>query len=103
MLFHVRKILASCLCLLALSSVVQALETEEWGTAVTEPWSVGEAAVVRPVKTPTTRYSLSRTQTWANGLASSTLLTVLVIPAIYVVLRDDAEELPPVEGGEAAA
>ena len=37
------------------------------------------------------------------GLASSTLLTVLVIPAIYVVLRDDAEELPPVEGGEAAA
>ena len=35
--------------------------------------------------------------------ASSTLLTVLVIPAIYVVLRDDAEELPPVEGGEAAA
>ena len=29
------------------------------------------------------------------GLASSTLLTVLVIPAIYVVLRDD--EKPPTE------
>ncbi len=28
------------------------------------------------------------------GLASSTLLTVLVIPAIYVVLRDDGRELP---------
>ena len=26
------------------------------------------------------------------GLASSTLLTVLVIPAIYIVLRDDADE-----------
>ena len=28
------------------------------------------------------------------GLASSTLLTVLVIPAIYVVLRDDGKPLP---------
>jgi multidrug efflux pump subunit AcrB len=28
------------------------------------------------------------------GLASSTLLTVLVIPAIYVVLRDDGRQLP---------
>lgn len=28
------------------------------------------------------------------GLASSTLLTVLVIPAIYVVLRDDGRDLP---------
>jgi multidrug efflux pump subunit AcrB len=28
------------------------------------------------------------------GLASSTLLTVLVIPAIYVVLRDDGVALP---------
>jgi len=28
------------------------------------------------------------------GLASSTLLTVLVIPAIYVVMRDDGEALP---------
>jgi multidrug efflux pump subunit AcrB len=27
------------------------------------------------------------------GLASSTLLTVLVIPAIYVVLRDDGRPL----------
>jgi multidrug efflux pump subunit AcrB len=27
------------------------------------------------------------------GLASSTLLTVLVIPAIYIVLRDDSENL----------
>ena len=27
------------------------------------------------------------------GLASSTLLTVLVIPAIYIVLRDDARKL----------
>jgi multidrug efflux pump subunit AcrB len=26
------------------------------------------------------------------GLASSTLLTVLVIPAIYVVMRDDEQE-----------
>ena len=26
------------------------------------------------------------------GLASSTLLTVLVIPAIYIVLRDDGRE-----------
>jgi multidrug efflux pump subunit AcrB len=25
------------------------------------------------------------------GLASSTLLTVLVIPAIYIILRDDAQ------------
>ena len=30
------------------------------------------------------------------GLASSTLLTVLVIPAIYVVLRDDGRALPTV-------
>jgi hypothetical protein len=29
------------------------------------------------------------------GLASSTLLTVLVIPAIYIVLRDDHRPLPP--------
>jgi multidrug efflux pump subunit AcrB len=29
------------------------------------------------------------------GLASSTLLTVLVIPAIYIVLRDDGRGLPP--------
>ena len=29
------------------------------------------------------------------GLASSTLLTVLVIPAIYVVLRDDGQDAPP--------
>ncbi|KAB2918990.1 MAG: efflux RND transporter permease subunit [Hyphomicrobiaceae bacterium] len=29
------------------------------------------------------------------GLASSTLLTVLVIPAIYIVLRDDGRALPP--------
>ncbi|MCC2112004.1 MAG: hypothetical protein KDJ16_08225, partial [Hyphomicrobiales bacterium] len=38
------------------------------------------------------------------GLASSTLLTVLVIPAIYVVLRDDgrsADEMP--EGSSAPA
>jgi multidrug efflux pump subunit AcrB len=35
------------------------------------------------------------------GLASSTLLTVLVIPAIYIVLRDD--EAAPVEAGPAAA
>ena len=30
------------------------------------------------------------------GLASSTLLTVLVIPAIYIVLRDDQPATPPV-------
>jgi multidrug efflux pump subunit AcrB len=29
------------------------------------------------------------------GLASSTLLTVLVIPAIYIVMRDDGRPLPP--------
>lgn len=29
------------------------------------------------------------------GLASSTLLTVLVIPAVYVVLRDDSRPLEP--------
>jgi hypothetical protein len=28
------------------------------------------------------------------GLASSTLLTVLVIPAIYVVMRDDGRPMP---------
>ncbi|MGZ3365330.1 MAG: efflux RND transporter permease subunit [Caulobacteraceae bacterium] len=33
------------------------------------------------------------------GLASSTLLTVLVIPAIYVVLRDDGRRLPPTAAG----
>jgi multidrug efflux pump subunit AcrB len=33
------------------------------------------------------------------GLASSTLLTVLVIPAIYVVLRDDGRPLPSREPG----
>jgi multidrug efflux pump subunit AcrB len=31
------------------------------------------------------------------GLASSTLLTVLVIPAIYVALRDDVREGRPPE------
>ncbi|MGE3648655.1 MAG: hypothetical protein AB7G10_09985, partial [Reyranellaceae bacterium] len=31
------------------------------------------------------------------GLASSTLLTVLVIPAIYVALRDDGRALPQPE------
>jgi multidrug efflux pump subunit AcrB len=43
------------------------------------------------------------------GLASSTLLTVLVIPAIYVVLRDDGRPLepgaapPPAGGGRATS
>jgi multidrug efflux pump subunit AcrB len=38
------------------------------------------------------------------GLASSTLLTVLVIPAIYVVLRDDGRSLTAsVVGGKRAA
>jgi multidrug efflux pump subunit AcrB len=43
------------------------------------------------------------------GLASSTLLTVLVIPAIYVVLRDDGQPLeadappPPTDGGGVTA
>ena len=40
------------------------------------------------------------------GLASSTLLTVLVIPAIYIVLRDDGRPLepaPPPPGPEPAA
>jgi multidrug efflux pump subunit AcrB len=32
------------------------------------------------------------------GLASSTLLTVLVIPAIYIVLRDDGRPLPAAQG-----
>ncbi len=32
------------------------------------------------------------------GLASSTMLTVLVIPAIYVALRDDAKPIGPVGG-----
>jgi multidrug efflux pump subunit AcrB len=40
------------------------------------------------------------------GLASSTLLTVLVIPAIYVILRDDqagaAEPPTPVTGAATA-
>ncbi|MEW5962711.1 MAG: efflux RND transporter permease subunit [Pseudomonadota bacterium] len=36
------------------------------------------------------------------GLVSSTLLTVLVIPAIYVLLRDDGKPLPEPEEGEAA-
>tara|TARA_R110002167_G_scaffold67405_5_gene190536 strand:- start:918 stop:4157 length:3240 start_codon:yes stop_codon:yes gene_type:complete len=35
------------------------------------------------------------------GLASSTLLTVLVIPAIYIVLRDDQPAKPPVGGTDA--
>ncbi len=35
------------------------------------------------------------------GLASSTLLTVLVIPAIYVALRDDGRPLPPTEAPQA--
>ena len=37
------------------------------------------------------------------GLASSTLLTVLVIPAIYVVLRDDGRRLPGSEQNPEAA
>jgi multidrug efflux pump subunit AcrB len=36
------------------------------------------------------------------GLVSSTLLTVLVIPAIYVLLRDDGKPLPEPPEGEAA-
>ena len=36
------------------------------------------------------------------GLASSTLLTVLVIPAIYVVLRDD-QPATPAKAAEPAA
>ncbi len=35
------------------------------------------------------------------GLMSSTFLTVLVIPAIYIVLRDDGRPLPPMEQREA--
>jgi len=34
------------------------------------------------------------------GLASSTLLTVLVIPAIYIVLRDDQKSAPPLPSPE---
>ncbi len=34
------------------------------------------------------------------GLASSTLLTVLVIPAIYIVMRDDGRPLPGDDGRE---
>ena len=37
------------------------------------------------------------------GLASSTLLTVLVIPAIYIVLRDDTPRTPPPERGIGSA
>lgn len=37
------------------------------------------------------------------GLASSTLLTVLVIPAIYIVLRDDQPATPPAPVPEAVA
>jgi multidrug efflux pump subunit AcrB len=37
------------------------------------------------------------------GLASSTLLTVLVIPAIYVVLRDDGRALPGEDPGQPEA
>ncbi|MEZ5815630.1 MAG: efflux RND transporter permease subunit [Hyphomicrobiaceae bacterium] len=37
------------------------------------------------------------------GLASSTLLTVLVIPAIYVALRDDGRPLEPDDNGGVAA
>ncbi|HRK17418.1 MAG TPA: efflux RND transporter permease subunit [Hyphomicrobiaceae bacterium] len=36
------------------------------------------------------------------GLVSSTLLTVLVIPAIYIVLRDDNRPLPPPATDDAA-
>lgn len=35
------------------------------------------------------RPNLSGTRDFLLGLASSTLLTVLVIPAIYIVMRDD--------------
>jgi hypothetical protein len=73
MLFQTRKVVISWLCLLALSSAAQALEAEGWNTAHTEPWPVGDAAVIRRVKAPAEGYSLNRTQTWANGLASSNL------------------------------
>jgi multidrug efflux pump subunit AcrB len=37
------------------------------------------------------------------GLASSTLLTVLVIPAIYVALRDDGRSLTEEAPGASSA
>ena len=73
MFFQTRKVVAPLLCLVALSSVAQALEDGGWSTAVTEPWPVGDVAVIRHVKAPVRGYSLSRTQTWANGLVSSKL------------------------------
>ena len=73
MLLQFRKVVVFLFCVLALSSVARALEAEEWDAAVAEPWPVGDALIVRRVEAPPGGYSLSRTQTWANGLVASKL------------------------------
>jgi hypothetical protein len=67
------KIAALLLCIPCLSSEAHALEDGMWVNAETHPWEVGDLAVARRVRTSRIRYSLSRTQTWANGLAASSM------------------------------
>jgi hypothetical protein len=67
--FQIRIIPASLLLVLGLSCAAQALE-EGGNTTGVQSWTIDEV-VARRAKAPVTAYSLSRTQTWANGLVSS--------------------------------
>jgi len=70
--FPFRKIAVVLALILDLTSVAQALE--DGGGAPPNPrvWSLDNVAAWR-VRAPATIYSLSRTQTWANGLVPSRL------------------------------
>jgi len=68
------KIAAVLLCLLCFSPGAHALEDGAWSAAViTDPWEVENLAVARRAKAPRVIYSLNRTQTWANGLATASM------------------------------
>jgi len=70
MSFKPRKIAACLPVVLCLSSATQALEDGAGNMAEGQLWKIDDVAA-RRAKAPATTYSLSRTQTWANGLVPS--------------------------------
>ena len=68
--FQSRKIAVVFACLLCPVSAAQALEDSGGSTTDKQPWVIDNVAA-RLVKPASAAFSLSRTQTWANGLVPS--------------------------------
>ncbi len=73
MLCRIKNIAALLPCFFFVPDAAHALEDEVWGASITRTWLSEHVAVKQQTASPPSSFTSSRIQTWANGVASSSV------------------------------